>query len=91
MSRIIDGMRHSQLYFENGWIHTWAPPLLLKNTPAEVEIYRAGEEQELTRPIPKPAWTWAYHREAEYFIANVPQSGTVPFFGRRYADRCALV
>ena len=31
---------HSQIYFENGWIHTWAPPLLLKNTPAEVEIYQ---------------------------------------------------
>ena len=62
---------HSQLYFENGWVHTWAPPLLLKNTPAEVEIYRAGEEQEITRPIPRPSWTWAYHREAEYFVANV--------------------
>ncbi len=62
---------HSQLYFENGWVHTWAPPLLLKNTPAEVEIYRAGEAQEISRPIPKPSWTWAYQREAEYFIANV--------------------
>ena len=62
---------HSQIYFENGWVHTWAPPLLLKNTPAEVEIYRAGEEQEITRAIPRPSWTWAYHREAEYFVANV--------------------
>ncbi len=62
---------HSQLYFENGWIHTWAPPLLLKNTPAEVEIYRAGQEQEISRPISKPTWTWAYRREAEYFIANL--------------------
>lgn len=62
---------HSQLYFENGWVHTWAPPLLLKNTPAEVEIYRAGQEQEITRPIPKPTWTWAYRREMEYFVANV--------------------
>ncbi len=62
---------HSQIYFQHGWIHTWAPPLLLKNTPAEVEIYRAGEEQEITRPIPRPSWTWAYHREAEYFIKNL--------------------
>ena len=62
---------HSQVYFQHGWIHTWAPPLLLKNTPAEVEIYRAGEEQEITRPIPRPSWTWAYHREAEYFIKNL--------------------
>ncbi len=62
---------HSQIYFEHGWIHTWAPPLLLKNTPAEVEIYRAGDIQEFERPVPKPRWTWSYRREAEYFIANV--------------------
>ena len=43
----------------------------LENTPAEVEIYRAGEEQEITHPIPRPSWTWAYHREAEYFVANI--------------------
>lgn len=62
---------HSQVYFQHGWIHTWAPPLLLKNTPAEVEIYRAGDQQEITKPIPSPSWTWAYHREAEYFIKNL--------------------
>ena len=62
---------HTQIYFEDGWVHTWAPPLLLKNTPAEVEIYRAGETQEISRPIPKPNWTWAYRREAEHFIENV--------------------
>ena len=62
---------HTQIYFEDGWVHTWAPPLLLKNTPAEVEIYRAGEIQEISRPIPKPNWTWAYRREAEHFIENV--------------------
>ena len=49
---------HTQIYFEDGWVHTWAPPLLLKNTPAEVEIYRAGEMQEISRPIPQPNWTW---------------------------------
>ena len=62
---------HTQIYFEDGWVHTWAPPLLLKNTPAEVEIYRAGETQEISRPIPKPNWTWAYRRELEHFIENV--------------------
>lgn len=62
---------HTQIYFRNGWVHTWAPPLLLKNTPADVEIYRAGDEQQFVRPVPKPRWTWAYRREAEHFIANV--------------------
>ena len=62
---------HTQIYFQHGWVHTWAPPLLLKNTPAEVEIYRAGDDQEVTRPIPKPSWTWAYHREVEHFIQHI--------------------
>ena len=31
---------HTQVYFERGWVHTWAPPLLLRNAVAEVEIYR---------------------------------------------------
>jgi predicted dehydrogenase len=59
---------HTQVYFRDGWVHTWAPPLLLKNVPAEVEIYHAGKQQEFTRPLPLPAWTWSYKREAEFFI-----------------------
>jgi predicted dehydrogenase len=59
---------HTQIYFRHGWIQTWAPPLLLKQVPAEVEIYRAGEQQTFTRPVPQPAWTWSYKREAEHFV-----------------------
>jgi len=59
---------HTQVYFRDGWIKTWAPPLLLKQVPAEVEIYRAGSEQTFSRPIPQPAWSWSYKREAEHFI-----------------------
>lgn len=62
---------HTQVYFDHGWIHTWAPPLLLKQVPAEVEIYRAGEEQTFSRPIPQPAWTWSYKREAEHFVTSL--------------------
>lgn len=58
----------TEIYFQHGWIKTWAPPLLLKNVPAEVEVYKAGEKQEFIRPIPKPMWTWSYKREAEHFI-----------------------
>ena len=59
---------HTQVYFRHGWVKTWAPPLLLKQVPAEVEIYRAGEEQTFSRPIPQPAWSWSYRREAEHFV-----------------------
>jgi len=61
----------TQIYFKHGWIKTWAPPILLKNMPAEVEIYRANKVQEFTRPVPKPRWSWSYKREAEHFIKCV--------------------
>ena len=48
---------HTQIYFRDGWVHTWAPPLLLRQVPAEVEIYRAGKEQVFSRPIAQPAWS----------------------------------
>ena len=60
---------HTQVYFRDGWVKTWAPPLLLRQVPAEVEVYRAGSQQTFTRPIPRPAaWTWSYRREAEHFV-----------------------
>jgi predicted dehydrogenase len=59
---------HTQVYFRDGWVTTWAPPLLLKNQPAEVEVYRAGQTQRFERPIPRDAWSWAYRRETEAFI-----------------------
>ena len=62
---------HTQVYFRDGWVKTWAPPLLLKQVPAEVEVYRAGQEQTFTRAIPRPAWTWSYKREAEHFCQGL--------------------
>lgn len=62
---------HAQVYFRHGWVQAWAPPLLLRNQPAEVEIYRAGKRQEFSRPIPEPAWSWSYRREAEFFIRAI--------------------
>lgn len=59
---------HTQIYFRDGWVKTWAPPLLLRQVPAEVEVYRAGDDQTFSRPIPQPNWTWSYMREAEHFI-----------------------
>lgn len=73
---------HTQVYFERGWVHTWAPPLLLRNSVAEVEIYQAGEATEpatgvqhtLSRPLAEPRWSWAYRRELDHFFACL-QSG----------------
>lgn len=59
---------HTRIYFRDGWVHTWAPPLLLRQAPAEVEIYRAGQQQTQARSIPQPAWSWSYRREVEHFV-----------------------
>lgn len=62
---------HTQIYFQHGWVQAAAPPLLLRNAPAEVEIYRAAQTQQFTRALPVPSWSWSYKREAEHFIACV--------------------
>jgi predicted dehydrogenase len=71
---------HTQAYFERGWVHTWAPPLLLRNAVAEVEIYRSDEagapgalgeqgvQHTITHALPEPRWSWAYKREAQHFV-----------------------
>jgi len=61
---------HTQLYFQHGWVRVSSPPLLLKNVPAAVEIYRAGKTQEVSHPIPMPR-SWCYRREAEHFVECV--------------------
>jgi predicted dehydrogenase len=68
---------HTQVFFANGWVKTSSPPLLLRNVPAEVEVYRSKPSAELSRPIPSPAYTWCYKNEAEAFIRCV-QTGA-PF------------
>lgn len=62
---------HTQVYFRDGWVKTWAPPLLHKNLPAEVEIYKGGDEHIISRPLPRARWSWAYQREAQHFIQCV--------------------
>jgi len=60
---------HTQVYFEGGWLRTEAPPLMLKEAPATVEIYRAGTESrppQLTCEFPPPGWS--YREEARHFL-----------------------
>ncbi|GAB4562488.1 MAG: hypothetical protein Kow0047_10630 [Anaerolineae bacterium] len=59
---------HTQVYFQHGWVHTWAPPLMLRQVPAEVELYRARPQPTFSRIVPQPPWSWSYRREAEHFI-----------------------
>ena len=57
---------NTQVYFENGWIRTEAPPLMLRNQPASVEVYRAGDPPEKKSLYTK--WEWSYMREIRHFV-----------------------
>ncbi|HHX65397.1 MAG TPA: hypothetical protein GX702_10965, partial [Chloroflexi bacterium] len=73
---------HTQIYFRDGWVRTWAPPLLLKNVPAEVEIYYGGQVQSFSRPLPGERWSWSYRREVEAFVRCVLNGEPVRASGR---------
>ena len=63
---------HTQIYFEGGWLKTAAPPLMQKELPATVEIYRSsrdGAPSAYTQECPEP--TWSYREEAKHFLQCV--------------------
>lgn len=73
---------HTQVYFADGWVKAWAPPLLHKNLPAQVEIYRGGGVQSFTHPLPEARWSWSYKREAEAFVRAVLHDEPIRSLGR---------
>lgn len=66
-----DWDERTEFYFQHGRITIKTPPALLKNVPAQVEIYRAGNEQQILTP--RPNWTWAFRRQAQAFVDDVLQ------------------
>jgi len=59
----------TQIFFSKGYVKTWPTSLLLRNMPAEVEVYLGGENPETRRPVAQPKWTWAYRRQCEFFVS----------------------
>jgi predicted dehydrogenase len=60
---------HTQIYFDGGWLKTDAPPLMAKEVPATVEVYRAAHGDRpasFTREMAAPAWS--YREEAKHFL-----------------------
>ena len=68
---------HTQIYFDQGWIRTEAPPLLLRNVPATVEVYRADQGHVRSEMFSPSGWTWSYKEEMKHFVQCV-QTGA-PF------------
>jgi len=60
---------HTQVYFQGGWIRTEAPPLLLRNVPATVEVYRGnGQDKTTTAVFPQGGREWSYKAEMRHFV-----------------------
>lgn len=59
----------TEIYFADGRLTLRTPPALLRNVPAQVELYRAGRTQEVL--LPQCDWTWAFRRQAQAFVEDV--------------------
>lgn len=64
---------HTQVYFTKGWVRTEAPPLLMRNQPASVEVYRKKSDGgwATERHLPRDTWTWSYKEELRHFATCV--------------------
>jgi predicted dehydrogenase len=58
----------THVHFRDGWVKVTSPPLLLAQVTASVELYRAGDVQEISHPLPDPLYSWSYRREADHFV-----------------------
>jgi predicted dehydrogenase len=59
----------TEIFFEHGRLTIRTPPALLKNVPAQVELYKAGTIQEIRSP--QCEWTWAFRRQARGFVSAI--------------------
>jgi len=63
---------NTHVYFQKGWMRTEAPPLLLRNTPASIEVYRGdGRHKSRTELFPERGRTWSYKEEMRHFAECV--------------------
>ncbi len=59
---------HTQIYFRHGYVKVTCPPLLLRNSPAGVEVYKGDGIQQTIVPQPDDPYTFSYEREAQHFV-----------------------
>jgi predicted dehydrogenase len=63
---------HTQIYTDGGWLRAESPPLLHKEQPASVRLYRAavrGRPPRYIEEVAPPAWS--YREEARHFLSCV--------------------
>lgn len=59
----------TEVYFAHGRLTIRNQPALLRNVPAQVELYKAGQIQEICSP--QCGWSWAFRRQAQAFVDDV--------------------
>jgi predicted dehydrogenase len=65
---------HTQVYFQNGYVRVEAPPLLLRNVPSQLELYRKdkGDTPGIRQEIfPLNGRLWSYKAQIKHFIQCV--------------------
>jgi predicted dehydrogenase len=60
---------HTEIFFADGRLTIRTPPALLKNVPAQIELYKAGTVQEIC--LPQCDWSWAFRRQSQAFVTDV--------------------
>ena len=79
----------TEIYFEYGCLRVKTPPHLLRNVPAEVELYKRGNRHEIFSPV--SGWTWSFRRQAEAFIEDVIKGDTTLTSGEDALEDIRLV
>ena len=64
-----------KVYFEDGWVEISTPPPLLKNVPARVSVYRAGDIQQHAQP--QAPRDWAFRRANAHFVSCIRSGAPV--------------
>jgi predicted dehydrogenase len=63
-----DWDEHTQVYFQQGWIHAWSPPLFAVPAQSRVEVYEGGTHAGYHYPVVEPRTAWHYREEAAFFV-----------------------
>jgi len=72
---------HTQVYFQKGWLHAWAPPLFTNPAQSRVEIYEGGTHPVVSYPVPTPLTAWPYRAEAATFLRALRTGEEFPSSG----------
>jgi predicted dehydrogenase len=72
---------HTQIYFQKGWIHLWAPPFFERPALSRLEVYEGGDQPAYQYPQVGPRTAWHYREEAAFFLRALRTGEPFPSSG----------